>query len=272
QPFEQALQVAETKMGTSDEKCPLCGKGIVERFSKRGKFFGCSGYPDCKFIKRPDDGKPREAPVQTEHMCPTCGKPMMQRMGQRGPFLGCSGYPDCKTTMNFDAEGKPVLASKPTEHVCEKCGKPMVLREGRRGPFLACTGYPKCQNAKDVDAEGNPIKPIDTGITCEKCGSPMTVKKGPRGPFLGCSAYPKCRSTKPMPEDLKEKVKNIYPAPAKKAMPAVEISETCPECGSAMKLRNGRGRYFLGCSKYPKCRGTREASPELLEQLQPAPV
>jgi DNA topoisomerase I len=268
QPFEQALLVAETKMGTSDEKCPLCGKGIVERFSKRGKFFGCSGYPDCKFIKRPDDGKPREAPVQTEHMCPTCGKPMMQRMGQRGPFLGCSCYPDCKTTMNFDAEGKPVLASKPTEHVCEKCGKPMVLREGRRGPFLACTGYPKCQNAKDVDAEGNPIKPIDTGITCEKCGSPMAVKKGPRGPFLGCSAYPKCRSTKPMPEDLKEKVKNIYPAPAKKEMPAVEISDTCPECGSAMKLRNGRGRYFLGCSKYPKCRGTREATPELLEQIQ----
>jgi DNA topoisomerase-1 len=266
QPFDQALKVAETKMGTNDEKCPECGKPIVERFSKRGKFFGCSGYPDCKFIKRPDDGKPREAPIPTEHACPTCGKPMLQRMSARGPFLGCSGYPDCKTTMNFDAEGKPVLASKPTEHVCEKCGKPMVLREGRRGPFLACTGYPKCQNAKDVDAQGNPIKPIDTGIDCEKCGSPMTVKKGPRGPFLGCSAYPKCRSTKPMPEELKEKVKAMYPPPAKK-VPAVEVKETCPECGSPMKLRGSRRGYFLGCSKYPKCKGTREAPPELLDQI-----
>jgi DNA topoisomerase-1 len=273
EPFQQALQVAETKMGTSDEKCPLCGKAIVERFSKRGKFFGCSGYPDCKFIKRPDDEKPREAPVQTEHMCPTCGKPMMQRMGPRGPFLGCSGFPDCKTTMNFDAEGKPVLATKPTEHTCEKCGKQMVLREGRRGPFLACTGYPKCQNAKDVDAEGNPIKPIDTGISCEKCGSPMVVKKGPRGPFLGCSAYPKCRSTKPMPEELKEQVKKLYPPPPKKVTPAVEVNESCPDCGSPMKLRpSRRGGYFLGCSKYPKCKGTREAPPELLEQLQASPA
>jgi DNA topoisomerase-1 len=269
QPFQQALQIAETKMATTDEKCPLCGKPIVERFSKRGKFFGCSGYPDCKFIKRPDNGKPREAPIPTEHVCPTCGKPMLRRMSNRGPFLGCSGYPDCKTTMNFDAEGKPVLASKLTDHACEKCGKPMVLREGRRGPFLACTGYPKCQNAKDVDAEGNPIKAIETGINCEKCGSPMTVKKGPRGPFLGCSAYPKCRSTKPMPAELKEKVKALYPPPAKKA-PAVDVSETCPECGAPMKLRPSRRGYFLGCSKYPKCKGTREASPELLEQVQQA--
>ena len=36
----------------------------------------------------------------------------------------------------------------------------------------------------------------------------MTVKKGPRGPFLGCSGYPKCRSTKPMPEELKEQLKD----------------------------------------------------------------
>jgi DNA topoisomerase-1 len=193
---------------------------------------------------------------------------MIQRMGRRGPFLGCSGYPECKTTMNFDAEGKPVVTAKPTEHTCERCGKPMVLREGRRGPFLACSGYPACQNAKDVDAEGNPIKPIDTGIQCEKCGSPMAVKRGPRGPFLGCSAYPKCRTTKPLPEELKEMVKALMPARAKKVVPQVTISETCPECGAAMKLRPGRGGYFLGCSKYPKCRGTREASPEILEQLQ----
>ena len=192
---------------------------------------------------------------------------MLERMGARGPFLGCSGYPECRTTMNFDSQGKPVLASKPTEHVCDKCGKPMVLREGPRGPFLACTGYPKCRNAKDVDAEGNPIKPIETGIQCEKCGSPMIVRPGPRGPFLGCSAYPKCRSTKPIPEELKEQVKAAMPARAKKEMPAVEVKETCPDCGAPMKLRGSRRGYFLGCSKYPKCRGTRELPPELLEQI-----
>jgi DNA topoisomerase-1 len=266
EPFQQALKVAEVKMTTDAEKCPKCGRPLQERYSKFGKFFGCSGYPECDYIKKKgEDKETREPPKPTEHKCPECGKPMIQRMGRRGPFLGCSGYPDCKTTMNFDAEGKPVLASKLTEHVCEKCGKPMVLREGPRGPFLACSGYPKCKNAKDVDASGNPLKPIETGIECAKCGAPMVVKRGPRGPFLGCSSYPKCRSTKPVPAELKEKLKDILPPPPpKKAVPEVEITEECPECGAPMKLRPGKRGFFLGCSKYPKCRGTREAPPDLL--------
>lgn len=272
EPFQQALQVAETKMQTirgaeTDEKCPQCQKPLVVRYSKAGRFLGCSGYPECKYIK-PSDGVAREAPEQTEHVCPECGRPMLKRMGRRGPFLGCSGYPECKTTMNFDAQGTPVLSSKPTDHVCEKCNKPMVIREGPRGPFLACTGYPKCRNAKDVDAAGNPVKPIETGEKCEKCGAPMVVKRGPRGPFLGCSAYPKCRSTKPVPAELKEQLKTLFPPPAKKATPEVEVRETCPDCGAPMKLRPSRRGFFLGCSKYPKCKGTREAPAELLEQVQ----
>ncbi len=281
-PFSAALLEAETKMPSkrgqeTGEMCPLCGKPLVVNYSKktRREFVGCSGYKEgCKYIKPVEGEAPRPQPVETEFACPTCGKPMLQRMGKTGPFLGCSGYPECKTTMNFDASGQPVLSAKPTEHVCEKCGKPMVIREGRRGPFLACTGYPKCKNAKDVDANGNPMQPIDSGLKCEKCGSAMTVKKGPRGPFLGCSAYPKCRSTKPLTAELKEQLKDQLPAaPPKKELPNVEVSETCPECGGPMKLREskrGRTPYFLGCAKYPKCKGLREASPELLEQLAAA--
>jgi DNA topoisomerase-1 len=280
EPFSAELKAAEAEMPSAravetGEKCPECGRPLVRNYSKKTRryFVGCSGFKEgCKYIKPAEGEPPREQPVETEHKCPTCGKPMLQRMGRSGPFLGCSGFPECKTTMNFDAQGNPVLASKPTEHTCEKCGSPMVIRQGRRGPFLACTGYPKCRNAKDVDAEGNPVKPVDVGITCEKCGAPMAVKRGPRGPFLGCSAYPKCRSTKPVPEDLKERLKELMPAPAKKAVPAVDVQETCPECGGAMKLRPGRRGYFLGCAKYPKCKGTREAPPELLEQLQEAGV
>ena len=176
EPFRQALQVAETKMKAvrgeeTGEKCPQCGKALVVRYSKAGRFLGCSGYPECKFIKPREGEGPREAPELTDHPCPTCGKPMLKRMSKRGPFLGCSGYPDCKTTMSIGSEGKPVLSSRPTEHVCEKCGKLMVIREGKRGPFLACSGYPKCRNTKDVDAEGNPVQPIDTGMKCEKCGA-----------------------------------------------------------------------------------------------------
>jgi DNA topoisomerase-1 len=275
-PFSQALTTAQEAMvavkgAETGEKCPECGAPLVTKFAtkKKGtKFIGCSAYPRCRYIKPREGEEARPAPVTTEHACPNCGKPMVQRMGRRGPFLGCSGYPECKTTMNLDAEGKPVLSSRPTEHVCDKCGAPMVLREGPRGPFLACSAYPKCRNAKDVDAEGNPVQPLDSGIACEKCNSPMVVKRGPRGPFLGCSAYPKCRSTKPVPAELKDKLKTLMPMPAKKAAPAVEVTETCPECGSAMKLRPSKRGYFLGCTKFPKCRGTREASPELLEQVQ----
>jgi len=281
-PFSTALQEAETKMPSSrgqetGEACPLCGKPLVRNYSKKTRryFVGCSGFKEgCKYIKPVEGEAPRPEPVETEYKCPTCQKPMLQRMGKTGQFLGCSGYPDCKTTMNFDAEGKPVLSAKATEHVCEKCGKPMVIREGRRGPFLACTGYPKCKNAKDVDANGNPVQPIDTGLKCEKCGSAMTVKKGPRGPFLGCTGYPKCRNAKPMPAELKEQLKDQLPAaPPKKELPKVEVKDTCPECGGPMKLREskrGGATYFLGCSKFPRCKGTREASPELLEQLQEA--
>ena len=260
------------------EKCPQCGRNLVRNYSKKlgREFVGCPGYRDkenpCRYIQPVEGEEPRPQPVQTDVKCPTCGKPMLERIGRTGRFLGCSGYPECKTTMNFDAEGKPVLSAKPTEHTCEKCGKPMVIREGKRGPFLACTGYPKCKNALDVDANGNPIKPVDLGIKCEKCGRPMAVKKGFGGrPFLGCTGYPSCRTTMKISEELQEKLKDQLPAPApKKQAPAVQVSETCPECGSPMKLRQARGNYFLGCSKYPRCKGTREATPEILEQVATA--
>ncbi len=61
EPFRQALQVAETKMKAvrgeeTGEKCPQCGKALVVRYSKAGRFLGCSGYPECKFIK-PREGE-----------------------------------------------------------------------------------------------------------------------------------------------------------------------------------------------------------------------
>ncbi|HZI75559.1 MAG TPA: topoisomerase DNA-binding C4 zinc finger domain-containing protein, partial [Gemmatimonadales bacterium] len=275
-PFQESLKAATEQAGRvqilTEETCHVCGAPMALKFGRTGRFLSCSKYPDCK-ATRPIGGQPRAEAVDSGHACPKCSKPLMIRENKRGEkFLSCSGYPGCKESFNIDEQGKPVPSRIETEHVCDKCGKPMALRQGKRGPFLGCTGYPKCRNAKDVDAQGNPLQPIDTGLTCEKCNSPMVVKRGPRGPFLGCSAYPKCRSTKPVPEDLKEKLKTLLPAPAKKAAPAVDVQETCPECGAPMKLRPSRRGYFLGCSKFPKCRGTREAPPELLEQVQASTV
>jgi DNA topoisomerase-1 len=276
-PFKQALDKAEEAMPTqrgreTGEMCPKCGKPLVENFSKKTgrNFVGCSGWKEgCKYIKPAEGEEAKPEPVLTEFTCPNCGKFVERVTGRWGDYLRCTGYPECKTNLKIDAEGKPVQTAKPTEYSCEKCGKPMVLREGRRGPFLACTGYPKCKNAKDVDADGKPIEPKDLGLACEKCGSPMAVRKGPRGPFLGCTAYPKCRNYKALTKELRDQL-NLPPPPAKKEAPQVEIRETCPDCGGAMKARQGRKGWFLGCAKYPKCKGVREAPPEVLDQLTAA--
>lgn len=283
-PFSQALDKAKSHMKPvggreTGEMCPKCGKPLVEQFSRktRGSFVGCSGWKEgCRYIKPREGEQERPEPVETEHKCPNCGKAMVQRWSRRGPFLGCSGYPECKTTMNLSAEGTPVASAQPTEHKCDKCGAPMVIRGSRRGPFMACSAYPKCKNAFDVDADGNPIRPIKTDIPCAKCGSPMLVKKGVRGPFLACSGYPNCRNYKPVPAELKDRddVKAMLAAHASKkaaAAPQIEVSETCPTCDGPMKLRPGRGgSYFLGCANYPKCKGTRELSEELMEKVSQA--
>ncbi len=277
--FTKELKAAQVEMPKrrggieTGEKCPKCGRPLLEMISRKTKkpFVGCSGYADetspCRYIVGVVE------PEVTDIPCPKCGKFMLKRVGKTGPFLGCSGYPECKTTMNFGPDGKPVLSSVETEYKCEKCGAPMAKREGSRGPFFGCTAYPKCKNIVDVGPDGTPAKPVDTGIKCDKCQSPMTIKRGPRGPFLACTGYPKCRNAKALTAELKEQLKDQLPAPApKKEMPKVEIPDTCPECEGPMRLQKSRfgGRYFLGCTKYPKCKGTKKLTPALEEAIQKA--
>jgi DNA topoisomerase-1 len=281
-PFSKDLAEAETGMEKqkgveTGEKCPKCGRPLVEMYSKKTgrKFVGCSGWKEkenpCSYIKPGEGEAERPDPVLTEHKCPTCGKQMVQKVGRFGTYLACSGAPDCKTTMNIGADGKPVIASKATEHICEKCGKPMMLKEWKGRYFLGCSGYPKCRNSMDADANGNPIKPVDTGVKCDKCQSPMVVKRGFRGPFLSCSGYPKCRNAKPIPAELKEKLKDaLPPAPERKKTPDILVDVPCPQCGAKMRLCNARGRYFLGCSTWAKtkCKGSMPIEPEAVEALQ----
>ena len=283
-PFSEALKKAEENMPVkraeeTGEKCPKCGLPLVWRYAKKtgNKFASCTGWKKdgtgCDFTQNAE-GEETPKAVQTDVKCELCAKPMVQRFGFKGPFLGCSGYPECRFTMKITADGKAEASAKPTDHKCDKCGSPMVIRTNRRGvPFLACTGYPKCSNAFDMDANGNPIKPIESGVNCDKCQMPMIVKRGPRGPFLACSGYPKCRSYKPLTAELKEKLKDIMPAPPPKKEdtgPKIEVKETCLLCGSPMKVRNSSRGAFLGCTKYPKCKGTRELSEELMEKLADA--
>lgn len=73
----------------TDEKCPNCGKPMLIRFSKYGKFLGCSGYPECKTLKpfMEKSGK----------KCPECGGDVVVKYSKtKKKFYGCSNYPNCK--------------------------------------------------------------------------------------------------------------------------------------------------------------------------------
>jgi DNA topoisomerase-1 len=272
-PFQESLKLAAAQMERvqvpSSETCQVCGAPMVEKYSKSGRFLGCSKYPECK-ATRPIDGQPRAAAVETEHRCPKCGKTLLLRENKRGHWLACSGYPACKESFNLDAAGNPVPSVVETEHVCEKCGKPMVMRQGSRGNFLGCTGYPKCRNTLPVDDQGQPVTPVKVEVKCEKCGGPMGIKSGRRGAFLGCLNYPKCRSTAPIPEELKTQLGDQLSTPSTSQandLKAIQVEETCENCGGAMTVRKGRRGYFLGCANYPKCKGTREPGEATLEKI-----
>jgi len=164
-PFKQNLETAQAEMKhakaettPSEYECPKCGRQLVYRFGKNGKFLSCSAYPECKFACPCDkEGKMLEEKV-SEHKCPECGKPMVNKNGRFGPFLGCSGYPDCKTTLKIDKQGNvlpPKPPPEPTGIKCYKCKDgELVIRQSKKGPFLGCGRFPKCKtiiSIKELD-------------------------------------------------------------------------------------------------------------------------
>ena len=96
-----------------EETCDLCGKPMALKRGRFGPFYGCTGYPDCKNIKR----LPKDAPKDTGVACPRCGGNLVERRGKRGFFYGCSNYPTCNFLVN----------RKPLPQPCPECDGLMVL-------------------------------------------------------------------------------------------------------------------------------------------------
>ncbi|NPA24991.1 MAG: type I DNA topoisomerase, partial [Deltaproteobacteria bacterium] len=96
-----------------------------------------------------------------------------------------------------------------------------------------------------------------TDEICEKCGANMVVKWGRNGRFLACPNFPECKNTRDLNGNSGENGLEESP---------VDVG-ACPECGSPLKLRNGRYGRFISCSNYPECKytssvGTGVACPE----------
>lgn len=290
-PFSESLKKAnDSASGGREligEQCPKCGRDLEKRYTPRtgGWFIGCTGWKDkanpCTF-KRDSEGKEILGPAVTDIPCPACGKFMVKREGRFGVFYTCQGEPDCPTTMNLGADGKPHVTALPTKVTCPKCSKKtLLLKKSKSGKLYVQCPDAKCKFISDCDDKGNPIKPPDTGIKCEKCGSPMVVKVAWRGPFLSCSGFPKCRNAKSINAELRDqlKAKGIdLPDPPPKGekkpsdIPDVPVNEECPECGAPMRLMKSRfgPGFYLGCSKYPKCKGKGKVSAELQAKIDAA--
>ncbi len=155
-PFEKQLRHASTDGDElTDILCPKCGKPMVRKTGKYGKYLACSGYPACSNIVSESEDEVSDTP------CPKCGAMMVVKSGRYGKFLACPNYPACKSTMPYgEKKEEDVL-----EGVCPECGRPTKKLRSRTGkPYYGCSGYPMC---KFMSWD------MPTGEKCPKCGGPI---------------------------------------------------------------------------------------------------
>ncbi len=166
-PFKKDLkekeETVEKQVEISDTPCPHCGKPMIIKFGRMGKFLACP-EPGVKVtLPMPEEAAQISALEEKtkDERCPICGKPMKVRRGRFGFFLGCTDYPKCKGVSKiWDKTGftcpncrakvasgawKPDLGD-PAKNTQEKLIGDIVLKKsrGRGKPFYACTRYPDC--------------------------------------------------------------------------------------------------------------------------------
>ena len=196
--------------------CPQCGKPLQVRLSEAGRFLGCTGYPQCRYIldlSSPDGQEPVAEYAEGES-CEKCGGRMKVIARGRNRFLGCENYPRCKNT-------RPILSEKirqlAAQAVCPQCGQtPLEPQKGRFGEYLRC---PQCavnyslsklglkagQGARRGSAPGDKgdsaqqMPPEAVDLPCPNCGhKPVEKLVGRYGPYYRCSACKTNTSEKKM--------------------------------------------------------------------------
>jgi DNA topoisomerase-1 len=163
---EAEIKKSDVTTEQTEETCPTCGKPLVIKLGRYGKFYACSGYPDCRYVKSLKNNTadvPSTEPQLTEEKCEQCGKPLVMKQGRYGAFFGCSGYPECKYIRSLY---KPVSL----EITCPQCKEGTIQeKRSRKGKlFFSCSTYPSCSFASWD-------KPIVEA--CPLCGSAYIVEK-----------------------------------------------------------------------------------------------
>ena len=173
-PFHLQLEAQEAELSKEADKeaegevCEKCGKPMVVKHGRFGRFLACTGYPECKNTKPLEgDAKPVLA-EPTDQICSKCGAPMLKKTGRFGPFLACSRYPECKNIVNIEI---PVMDQNGNAIACPKCKQGHILeRKSKKGKlFYSCSRFPECDQA---------FWDRPTGEPCPECAFPTLLKKG----------------------------------------------------------------------------------------------
>ncbi len=138
-PFAKTLEHAEEEIGhvelpveVSDVQCELCGKMMVVKQGRYGKFLACPGFPDCRNTK----------PLlkDTGVKCPKCGGSIVERKTKRGRnFYGCKNYPECDY----------VTWDTPLKEICEKCSSFMLKHHYKNGRGILYCSNEACESRID---------------------------------------------------------------------------------------------------------------------------
>lgn len=180
EPYAKLLKEKEKELSKEDvsqqkieQKCPKCGKDLMIKYGRYGRFIACTGFPDCDFTEQVQDGtkKPVAPPEPTGEKCPKCGCDLVKRKGRFGFFVGCSAYPKC------DYIEQKVIK---VESKCPKCKSDIVVRRTKRGKvFWGCSSYPKCDyaswtNPDEEEGEKSKVQSLkskvaeDQKVNCEQ--------------------------------------------------------------------------------------------------------
>jgi DNA topoisomerase I len=167
-----ASSIKKSMQETTSELCELCGKPMVIKWGRNGRFMACSGYPMCKNTKPlAEDAEKHQHVVGGK--CDLCGGEMVVKGGRFGAFLGCSNYPTCKNT-------KPISMGIK----CPKCKEgDLIERKTKKGKrtFYGCSNYPDC----DFASWNRPV-----AQACTSCGNEYVVAKysQAKGEYMVCPA------------------------------------------------------------------------------------
>ncbi len=147
----------------TDIVCSKCGRKMVIKSGRFGKFAACPGYPECKNtmpLNKNGEAVPKTEPETVEGMqCELCGGKVVKKNGRFGDFYACADYPRCKFT-------KPI--TKDTGVACPKCGAKIVIKRGKKKEFYSCEKYPQC----DFSVWDSPTKE-----KCPVCSGMLLLRK-----------------------------------------------------------------------------------------------